>query len=513
VREVAALAAAAGIVMLLVPLPRLPATRRRVAGLALLVVSWVALAASLVPAEDARRELTGAPGVAVGVVVLAAVVVGGAFAVRLILARPTVWFVLLALALPVRLAVSLGSEESSANLLVPLYAVELLGLAAWVWGRLRGRLPADAEAGTPLDVPIGAFVGFVLASTLWSGDTHEAAVKAVFFWIPFVVLYLLVVAWWGRARALAALAITTVAMAVPVAGLAVVQYANRDIFWNQRLEKANVYSQFFRANGIFFDPNILGRYLVLAMLLVVAAAWALRLGPRLMVAAGAALAVLGAGLFVTFSRSSALALMVGLAILAWRAFGGRRTLAVGGTLLVVLLAGAVATSGHIRDAVTSTDRLERVSEGRFDLVAGGLDIWRESPVVGSGLGSFEQRYKETLTPTEQRRVRVIISHNAPVTVLSEVGAVGFLLFLGLLWTTGRRIARRAGGPGPAGWAEWTALAMLAGILVHSLLYAALFEDPYTWVVAAAAIGLARGAPRPPVAPAPTTGTSAPVPVG
>ena len=32
------------------------------------------------------------------------------------------------------------------------------------------------------------------------------------------------------------------------------------------LQQANVYSRFFRVNGIFFDPNILGRYLALAIL-------------------------------------------------------------------------------------------------------------------------------------------------------------------------------------------------------------------------------------------------------
>jgi hypothetical protein len=48
--------------------------------------------------------------------------------------------------------------------------------------------------------------------------------------------------------------------------------------------------------------------------------------------------------------------------------------------------------------------------------------------------------------------------------------------------------------GDDGWARWTMGAIAAGIVVHSLLYSALFEDPFTWVLAGAAVALA--APRP-----------------
>ncbi len=39
--------------------------------------------------------------------------------------------------------------------------------------------------------------------------------------------------------------------------------------------------------------------------------------------------------------------------------------------------------------------------------------------------------------------------------------------------------------------------VIAGIALHSLLYAALFEDPFLWVAAAAAVAIARlAAPEP-----------------
>ena len=147
------------------------------------------------------------------------------------------------------------------------------------------------------------------------------------------------------------------------------QYAAHEIFWNHRLQQANVYSRFFRANGIFYDPNILGRYLVLALLIVLAYAYVTDRGRDLLIL-GAVAIVLGAGLFVTFSRSSALGLMVGVALLALRAYGWRRTLIVGGAVLIVLGGAAVLKSGNVRHALTSSHRLERISEGRFDLASG-----------------------------------------------------------------------------------------------------------------------------------------------
>jgi O-antigen ligase len=512
VRDVAAVAAAAGCIGLLAwpdrgPLP----LARRAAGLALLLAGWIALALTLVPeegAENAARLLTRPGPAAAALAALAAALVVLALLVRLILARPVVWFVLLALVLPIRIAVDLGDGDAR-NLLVPLYAMIVVGLIAWLWGRLRGRLGPDGERGTPLDLPIAAFVGFTLLSILWSSDGAEAAVKAVAFYVPFVLLYRLMVAWWPRAQALRALAVTTMAMAVPVALLGVAQYLSRDIFWNHRLQQSNVYSNFFRVNGIFYDPNILGRYLVLALLAAVGLALATTDRRTLLLLGGLSVCYL-AGLTVTFSRSSALALMVGLALLAGRAYGVRRTLAAGGLVVIVLGTAAAIRSPNVRRAFTSSARFERVSEGRLDLVRGGLEIWRAAPVLGTGLGSFEHQYQQRLTRRERARTRVIISHNAPVTVLTELGAVGFTLLLTLLCWTAAVIARAARAPGATGLAEWVLLAMLAAIFVHSLLYAALFEDPYTWAVAGAAVGLAgrRRVEMPPPAPRPVP----PVPV-
>jgi O-antigen ligase len=499
VRNVAAVGAAVGVAGLLAPLPLLRSEAQRAAAAAVTIASWVILLGTLVPEGETSAgldRLTSPANAAAALAALAVALVVLVVGVRVVLARPTVWFALLGIAAPIRTPVSIGEED--ANLLVPLYAVIALGLVAWIWGRARGRIDAPAGEGPAvLTIPLAAFTAFLLISTLWSADPTEAAKKASFFYIPFLLLYVLVVAWWPRARALAALAVTTVAGATVAACVALYQYAIQDIWWNATLQQANVYSRFFRVNGIFFDPNILGRYLATGILICLALAW-VRTRRVELLALAAGVLVMTAALVVTFSRSSALMLMLGLVMLAARAVGVRRAALTGAALLIVAGGLAIATSGNVREAATDADRLERVSEGRFDLMKGGLTIWRAEPVVGAGLGGFESRFEETLTPVEQRRVRVVISHNSPITVLSEGGVVGFALFLALVGGAGWAIARGSRAQGDAGWARWTLTAIVAGIVLHSLLYAALFEDPFVWIAVAAAVALARAATPEPV---------------
>jgi O-antigen ligase len=83
---------------------------------------------------------------------------------------------------------------------------------------------------------------------------------------------------------------------------------------------------------------------------------------------------------------------------------------------------------------------------------------------------------------------VLVSHNAPLTVLSEMGLVGIGLLVWLLAAAALAL-RRAGAAADA-LGTRVALAALAAILVHSLLYAALFENPYSWVILAAGLLLA-----------------------
>ena len=459
-------------------------------------IGWLVLAASLTPSSELTRLRHHAHS-AVGI---AEIVVGGVLVVVLVavllaigtwatLRWPRVWLIALAIALPIRIPVPIGG--ASRDLLIPLYAVGACGVLAFAWGRLRGRFGPETEPNTPLDIPIAAFICFTVLSMLWTIDTKDAAIQIVFFYLPFPVLMLTVVALWSSIpQALPILAGVTIAFATAIAALALVQYEAQWIFWNAKLQQDDIYSQFFRVNGIFFDPNIMGRYLAIGILGALAWMW-LRPGKRELILGTIAIVVMSGGILVSFSRSSCLMLMVGIVLLAWRAVGARRTLAVGGIAFVILAGGAIASSHNIRHALTSTHRLSTVSEGRFSLMSGGVDIWRKEPVAGSGVGSFQTRFTETETAYQIAHKKVSISHNTPITVLAELGVIGAALFIWLciaVWWVIARYSRAI--PGAGGWIEWSLLAVITGIFVHSQLYADLFEDPMLWTALGAAVAVA-----------------------
>ena len=490
-REVGAVAAAFGLLVLLVPYGSSAGRRARwLSALAIVIASWALLAVTLLKRSEWRsvgHRLTSPSSAALGVLAILAFGACVYLFAGAIRKRPWLWFVALAVALPVRIPVPVGGDTR--NLLFPLYGVILVGLGVVTWELWRGNVDLSrGDHRTPISLPLAAFIAISLVSTLWSASSKEATVKAVFFYIPFALLTLVVMAWWPRARALEVIAWTTAVGGAAVAALAIIQYATTSIFWNHRQEQANAYGRFFRVNAIFYDPNILGRFLVLGVLGALAYAFWKRTRANLW-AMGALASLNMAGMTVTFSRSSCLQLMVGIALLAARAFRPRRVLAVG--LCVALLGGigAVVASQNVRRVVTDSAYRSHVSEGRFGLIKGGLKIWREEPIRGVGLGSFETYFEKQLTPSERRKVRVVISHNTPITVLSELGIVGFGFFAVLAAWTGIWLRRRSRDRGADGWAAWTACAMLAGVFVHSLFYSGFFEDPYVWVLAAGAVAL------------------------
>lgn len=489
---VAAVGAATGVLGLLIPgLRGTPGTARRAGALAVTIAGWLLLVGSLVSRDDLDRvvDRLGSPArVGAAIVGVVAFVAVSLLVVRVCLRRPVVWLVLVALAMPFRVPVSLGGDRSG-NLLLPLYWVIGVGIVAWVWARARGRF--GPPGSTPMDIPIAAFTAFSLLSIWWSGDIQEGTIKAVFFYLPFVVLYRLVVAWWPLAdQPLRAVAFASMGLAAAIAVVAMGQYLTKTTWWNDTLEQGNVYNRFFRANGIFYDPNIMGRYLMVALVAAAAYAWVARRGRDLAVLALLGVIMAG-GLTVSFSRSSALGLMIAITLLALRAFGVRRTLLVGGACLAVLGGAAIAANSNVREKATSLEKLASSGEGRFRLVSGGIDLWKTEPVAGVGLGAFSREYRETRSRSEQRRTRVFISHTAPVTVLAELGVIGFGLFAALCLGAVAALWRAARRDPSGGWAQWTILAMLVGIFVHSLLYSALFEDPFVWTLTAA--GLAIGA--------------------
>jgi putative inorganic carbon (HCO3(-)) transporter len=411
------------------------------------------------------------------------------------------WPVLLPLAivfaLPFRVPLHAGGD--TANLLVPLYLVIGAGVVA-VAARDWAARPAGPPARGPafwLPRVLAAVVLLYALQTLYSDDFSKGLQNVCFFLVPFTVAYgLLRDVSWDRRLLTWVLIVVGVEAAVFVL-IGSVEYVTRSLFWNDQVIRANEFHTYFRVNSVFWDPNVYGRYL--ALVITVATAALLWVKERRELALLTLLVgVLWIGLAETFSQSSFVALLAGLAVLAALRWSWKWTLAavaVGtvGAVLVVLLAGG-----------TDKVRLNIDTSGRANLVSGGIHLFAQRPVYGYGSGSFPRAYREHVRTQD---LPVSISHTEPVTIAAEQGLLGLLLYLALivvaLWAMSAGLRGLMPGlanappPGPGGLGVGRAaiLAAFVALLVHTLAYAGFFEDPITWVLLAVGASLAAPAIR------------------
>ncbi|MGE5282104.1 MAG: O-antigen ligase family protein [Chloroflexota bacterium] len=533
----------------------LPAGRLRAAAMLLALALFPALilgdqwhSHQIVDLRDHPMRLVG-----LGVLALVAAVALAALFRR--------WSVLMPLAivaaLPFRVPLHAGGD--TANLLVPLYLVIAGGVLASAVRDLRGwpagpvaagdpPPPAVAKASSgavpPTTPPAGgavrwlprllaAFVALYAVQALYSADFSKGLQDVCFFFVPFSLVYGLLrdVDWDRKLLALVVWVVAVEAVAFVLVGT--VEWVSRSLFWNHQVIRSNEFHTYFRVNSVFWDPNIYGRYLALVAVLAMSALlWAR--DRRTFALLTALVAVVWFGLFPTYSQSSFVALLAGLAVLAalkwslkWTA-AAVSVLAVFGVLVVLFAGGA---------SKITPNRCNNDTSGRCNLVAGGIKLFVQRPVYGYGSGAFPKAY---LQHVKTHKAPVSVSHTEPITVAAEQGIIGLTLYAALvltaLWTMASGLGRfRPAGPvaagdppppavakassgavppttppaggashaavtaavtGPAAWqvARAAVLATFVALLVHTMAYAGFFEDPITWVLFAVAVSLALDVP-------------------
>jgi O-antigen ligase len=413
-------------------------------------------------------------------------------------------------ALPFRLPIS--AEGRTVNLLIPLYLVVAAGTLALLLPRVLAWNPKGARSGVGGDrdaegggaegggavrawlsprglewLLLGAVVLYALQGT-YSSDHTKAAENIAFFYVPFGLLFLLLrdVAW-TRELLLACLAIAVV-LAIVFAGVGFVEYARKEVFLNPKVVAANQYDNYFRVNSVFFDPSIYGRFLALVMVAVTTIVLWSRRRRDVLIGAGV-LGWLLAGLITSFSQSSIAALLLGLAVLAAYRWDMRSTVYV--ALALVLVAGVIlftAPASFHFGLKGSSGSTSNATNGRTNLVSGGLELFAERPLYGYGSGSFETEYKLHSGTTAENATSA--SHTIPVTVAAEQGILGLALYVAVLIAAFAVLFRDARDPPRIALA-----ACFAALVLHTWTYADFLEDPITWTLLGIGVALARGGPR------------------
>jgi O-antigen ligase len=421
---------------------------------------------------------------------------------------PTLLPLAIVAALPFRVPLHAGGD--TANLLVPLYLViagaVLASALLPAGGAAGGTTPEEALAtgrggGSPAATGPAGLTALLLAAavvlyglqTLYSEDFSKGLQNVCFFFVPFSLVYgLLREVEWDR-RLLTLVLWVVAVEAVAFVAVGAVEHFTRDLFWNDQVIRSNEFHTYFRVNSVFWDPNIYGRYLALVAVVAMGALlWARE--RRTLVLLTALVTVVWLGLFPTYSQSSFVALLAGLAVLAALKWSLRWTLAAVGAfallgVAVILLAGGASK--------LSPSRINVDTSGRANLVSGGVHLFAQRPLYGYGSGSFPKAYRRHV---KTRKAPVSVSHTEPITVAAEQGLVGLVLYAALVLTAlvtmshGLRPAGpvAAGDPPPAGEtiARAAVLATFVALLVHSMAYAGFYEDPITWVLLATATSLA-----------------------
>ena len=479
--------------------------RRRTVWMAVSLLLAAVILIGHIESTDQFRSLTDRPLRFAALCALGVLVV---VALALLFSRRPAAFPVLAVAvLPFRVPVEAAGQ--TANLLVPLYLVIAGGAAAYVW-RVWAHPPPTGPAGRPVtrwwsvEAALGAFLVLYALQATYSKDFDTALEQAVFFLIPFALLYaLLREVRWSREVILGCVAVLTV-LALAFCAIGFWEYDRRELFWNPKVIAANQFESYFRVNSVFWDPNVYGRFLVLVMLAVTALMlWSAR--ARTALGAAAVLAVLWAGLVLTFSQSSFAALLAGLAVLAALRWDVRRAAAAAAVALVAATGFAVLFQDALKIDLSTSGGLNKVTSGRADLIGGGVELFAKRPLQGYGSGAFGRAYRLERKGNQQQAVSA--SHTMPVTVAAEQGLVGLAVYVWVLvaalwalfgdraWRTAReRAPPGADGAGAPDFSYRTArtalAAMFVALVVHTMVYAAFLEDPFTWAILGAGVTLA-----------------------
>ncbi len=430
-----------------------------------------------VVSADRLATLRDRPAVAAATLVIGALAL--AALVILFTRKPAAFPIAVVLAVPFRIPIAVG--DSTASLLLGLYLVVAAGALAWLLPRLRSGASEEGLRPGALEWVIAAvLVIYSLQSTYGLGSA-PALENVVFFYVPFALLFVLIArSRWTEKLAGRTLAVL-VGLALALTAVGFFEFATRQIFLNPKVIASNQFTDYFRVNSVFFDPNIFGRFLVVAIVLLVAwICW--EKGNRRVALGALAAAILFGGLLITLSQSSFVALLAGLAVIAALRWSVRWTVVV---VVVALLVGVAAAAGS--GALSGGRSLERATSGRAALVTGGGELFAQRPLQGWGAGSFARQYRRSNDVSFERAASA--SHTIPVTVAAEQGVVGLVAYLALLVLA---FMRALGGARRAPWPQMQVgvAAAFTAVVVHTLIYAAFLEDPITWILLGVATALA-----------------------
>jgi O-antigen ligase len=182
---------------------------------------------------------------------------------------------------------------------------------------------------------------------------------------------------------------------------------------------------FLRATAVFPDPHMLSFYLGL----LVPLALGLFLLGQQRVFFGGALVVIVAGDLLTFSRGGYLGLFFGalaLIFLLWRQWEKKYKIIAMGAFSLAAIA-LIVPSPVAQRFYSSFDLQEGSNQGRIATWQKAIDVVKDNPLFGTGIGNYPLAVKATANYREP-----IYAHSAYLDIAAETGIFNALVWMSLL---------------------------------------------------------------------------------
>lgn len=285
-------------------------------------------------------------------------------------------------------------------------------------------------------IPCTLLSGWMLLSLLWSSaSSHAMSDLSMLRWL------ILLPALWPVLDHARAIAIAFILGTAVQNGVQFLQLAD---LWER--PAANPW----RHAGIVDHPGDSALRSAMSVALALSLALTTRSVARMLLLLAAIAALLG--VFITAGRGQILALCVALPLLLALLFRGgfisRRAIVITATSVLLICAIALPTVGQstlryfnevpaqLTDAANGTDSTTPVA-ARVHWWNLAVKLWSEHALVGAGLGSYEVHSQATAqnivnNPSAQSSSHTEHPHNAYLSVLTEGGIIGFVLFAWLL---------------------------------------------------------------------------------
>lgn len=330
-------------------------------------------------------------------------------------------------------------------------AALVLWLVKSIYLNLTGKRSTDiAQLWAGAALPTRAIFWFIaagffsaLASAFWERSFHGLFSKTLEW---FVVYFLARDVFRERKTLFVLLTVFLfTAFATAVDGLLQYYWLGKDIFFGHALPSSPR-----RATGPFEHANDLGAFLAVSFCLALGCCWQRAAAKGKVILVGAILAVLGWGLFLTFSRGAWLALAAGMVF--FFIFGQNRK-----ARTIVLLGGIIVAGGlfsyvnfsarHLQSPRLSVEGMAATSGWRWNLWLSTLDMIKDRLWLGHGPNTFMpvfQEYRRAVSGNPADRWEPTYAHNSFLQLAAETGVIGlgcFLWILAAVFRQGGRVIR------------------------------------------------------------------------